>query len=241
MSGDEINLKFRQVMRLPWPLFLLLLAFGLTSCGTPKSPAAPAVKTRFVPEAVLSNSELREIVDLAHECGVSEVEEVYSYNIHPSPSFGFGVKSVETVRGREVSFIVVLVDHKKWVRPRNARQVERSIGNLWVESGSVRTNVLTTFALAGGTVRVRLSPGLDLATADRIVELLAAGRISYKDATLKDELGRIDLSKLAVLWRAEDGKSFTIGLSCGELCVVYADVTISADGLTVIKVSKLVS
>jgi hypothetical protein len=223
-------------------VFLLPVVFAVvTSCSTPRAASTAAVKTNFVPEAVLSRGELRQIIDLAHKCGISDVGEVYSYNIHPSPSCGFGVKSVETVQGREVSFIILTVDHKKWVRPRDPRIVEQASGNFWVESGIIRTNVLTTFAFAGGTARARLSGAVDLETADRIVELFTAGRVAYSDSTLKEKLGTIDVSRLEALGRSEDGTMFSITFSCGDLCAVYADFTLTADGVRVVKVDRGVS
>src|ERR1043165_4899970 len=77
------------------------------------------IKTTFDANAVLSPSDLRTIIALASKCGASPVAEVYTYNIHPSSAFGIGVKSVEKIDGRRISFVTVMIDSEKWRRKQN--------------------------------------------------------------------------------------------------------------------------
>jgi hypothetical protein len=185
---------------------------------------------------------MESVVKLANQCGVSRIAEVYTYNIHPSPHFGIGVKGVESIRGREVSFVTVLIDRETWMG-RNKRPSDRplkSIGEFWVGLGGVRTNKLTTFTVGNRTVRVRLDDGVAIPTADRIVEAFVVGKVRYTDETAKEKLKGIDLSNPSGLGRGiSDRKQFSISFSCGRRCLHWVDFTLEADGVAVHKVSTI--
>jgi hypothetical protein len=221
-----------------------LLHCGLVSCCAGEMATAfTGIRTNFDPHAILSSRDMESVVKLANQCGVSRIAEVYTYNIHPSPHFGIGVKGVESIRGREVSFVTVLIDRETWMG-RNKRPSDRplkSIGEFWVGLGGVRTNKLTTFAVGNRTVRVQLGDGVAILIADRIVEAFAVGKVRYTDKTAKEKLKGVDLSNPSGLGIKSDTNRFSISFSCGPYCLHWVDFTLEANGVAVHKVSTLMA
>jgi hypothetical protein len=233
-------------MRTRFHFLLLVLVLGAVgSCRGPGT-AGPnfGIQTRFDRHAVLSPRELRSVIELATKCGLSQVAEVYTFNIHPSLYYGISVKSTEITQGRELSYVTAFVNNEKWVGPRNQpTDVLESVGQFWVRVGGIHTNLLTLFNIHGRPAGVRLSGDVALATADRIVELFATGQVRYKDQISKERLKAIDMSQPIELGpsRGTDDREFSIAFPCGELCTVLVSFTLENDGVTVVGVVTIVS
>ena len=223
-------------------LTVLFLGMGMFCCFATATNTVIGVRTNFAPQAVLSSSELASVINLAKQCDVPDVAEVYTFNnYHPSSFFSIGAKSAEITRGRKVSFVTVQIDREKWTSKelRLSSHIFKSVGDFWVARGGVTTNVLTIFKVPGGTARVRLSDAVLLPTADRIVEAFATGKIQYADKIRKEELKGVTLSQPTALDR--DHQRFAICFSPSQWSIVWLSFTLDTDGVTVMSVERLVS
>jgi hypothetical protein len=203
------------------------------------------IKTRFDREAVLSRDELLSVVALARDCGVSDVAEVYTYNIHPSSAYGIGVLSRETVSGRKISFVNVLMDYEKFSskKVREMSRVFKANGEFWVNLGCVLPVSQTTFVVRGNTIRVEISDSTPLPIADKVVAALASGKIRYSTEKLKMEAEkeRVDFSRPMGVSLDKDGKTFSASFSIGALAGMHLTFTFEEDVVTVTDVSVWVS
>jgi hypothetical protein len=226
--------SFSKVFRMQFRIFRhpIALALGFVASFHALGEVSVAgIETRYVPDARLSAAELRQVVELAHECGISHVGQIASQSVLPNGGFSFNVKSVETVRGRNVSYLSLCVNHRKWIRPRDASEV-RSVGSFWSSPESVTKEELTTFPFRGRTIRVRLAPEVDLATADNIVKAIASRSIRYRDAGMKGYLKGFDASGLRVILCELEDYTFTaISLDGTTLRVKVKDAEVTIVGV----------
>jgi len=219
----------------------LLLGCSLLRCAAEKT-ISTGVRTHFASEAVLTSRELTTVIKLAKECGVPDVAEVSTFNnYHPSSFFSVGVKSAEISHGREISFVSVTIDCVKFSSRavRRSSNVLKSKGGFWIDRRGVRTNVLTTFSVPGGTARLRLSGDVPLPIADRIVEAFATGKIRYGDRAKQEELMSVNLSQPISLGR--DQERFVIWFSTGPWSLVFVRFTLDVEGVKIITVNESVS
>jgi hypothetical protein len=167
---------------------LLLLAIPMGSCerkehivgansGTAKQSVAntdtsqktdplAGIATEFVAAAVLTPDEQRTLVELAGKCGVSKVAKIRTYYVHPSRKIGIEIKSEDTIRGREVSFVTVRLQYKgPWIE-EPAEVIVASVGQFMVRKADIRTKKLTTCTTPSGTIRIRLDEGFPIDLAD---------------------------------------------------------------------------
>jgi hypothetical protein len=211
-------------------------------CLAAETNRFPGVRTKFASEARLSASELTTVIELAKRCGLPDATEVSTYNnYHPSPFFSIAVKGREVARGRRVTFITLQMDREKWTSKelRRSSHVVKSIGEFWVARGGLTTNVLTTFAIAGTTIRLRVADAIPLPTAERIVQAFATGSVRYADQKTRDALKDIDISQADGLDRNKE--HFAIKFSPSQWTILWASLRVDTDGVTVVSVSKVVS
>jgi hypothetical protein len=226
-------------------LLAAVLSGALVSCSTPEAGSVAGIKTSFVPEARLSGRELRQIVALAQQSGISQAGGVSSYHIIPSSMCGFQVSSVETIRGRRVSYLTLNVNHTRWEKPQkdDFLPVQRRLGGFWTQTG-VDEKVVTTFVVHGKTVRAQWESGLSLATADKIVRLFERGKYRFKHAKDKEYMGiggKIDVSELAYVGRGERAGTYMIDISRGECCSISFTFTMDGNIATIVEVTGIVA
>jgi len=212
-----------------------------TAAKSKEPDALEGVTTSFVPKAVLTTSELKDLVKLAAKCGIERVTLIRTYYIHPSSNCGIQIKSAETISGRKVSFVTINIRYKDPYDDDQPGDVIASVGDFRVRAGRISTNSLTTFTTRGGTIRVSLADDVPLATADKIVELFAKGRIRHMDETSIQEMQELDLSNPECLEYSKDDGKFFIVFAIGEYVSAWISFTLEANEVTVFKVLKIMS
>lgn len=230
---------FRQQVR-----WILVLAFVclVVCCGRgAETNIVKGVRTHFE-SAVLSDTELATVIRLAKRCGITNVVEVDTFYYLPGGDRGIEVKGAEEIRGRKISFVTVTIDRDKWMgkEVRQHSMVLKSIGEFWVSRYGVITNVLTTFSINGGTIRVKLSDDVPLPTADKIVEAFAAGRIRFSSGSIlsKSQLDGVDFSKPESLSYTKDG--FHISYATSSMSWVVLEFTFDSGGVMVTSIGTVV-
>ncbi|MCP4847908.1 MAG: hypothetical protein GY899_08185, partial [Verrucomicrobiaceae bacterium] len=58
----------------------------------------------YVPRAILTKEQEKEVIALAKKCGMEEVFKISTHNMYPSPFRGIRLQGPEQVKGREVSY-----------------------------------------------------------------------------------------------------------------------------------------
>ena len=81
--------------------------------------AADEIATEFEGPAILDGDQIHTVKNLALRAGLPSVGRIYTYNIHPGPSYGIGVLSKEENKGRESTTSCILIGYEKW-EPRGS-------------------------------------------------------------------------------------------------------------------------
>ncbi len=221
-------------------VFLLLLGIHICRAAAP-STNQPSFKTSFEPEATLTQSEIKSVIALAHKCGIAQVGEIYTYHIPPSSAYGVGVNGMGTTNGRKVTIVNVHIESERLLRSSERRNVVKAEGNFWVaRGGGPHTNVYTTFTVQGQSILVTLEK-MDLIAADKIIGMLAAGKVRYANESLKLRSRDIKLAEPITISRAEGKKAISICYSTAPCCLYWLDCTVEGDGIVVRDVSEIVS
>ena len=192
----------------PFLVLAALIAGGSLAAQTnlpTTSPVPPAsILTNFVQGASLAPSEVRQVVSLAHQCGMSEVGEVETFRYLPGPELGIQVKSPKRVTGRNTSRDSLYVNRLGWYDSEPDPKAKR-LGPFWVPDPHKTTTLWRAFEIDKKTVQVVIDPGMDLAVADKIMELLAARKLRFEDDARRKEFAGMIVSNPEWLTQPEMG------------------------------------
>lgn len=163
--------------------FLILLAL------LPLRNDAAQLRTNFVTNAVLSVDDLDAVVKLAKQCRMNNIGEVRTFYYRPGRAFcGIEVKSPEVLNGRVITFQTLRIDRDGWSYRTNlggAQQIPR-VRSFWVYPPvRLEDHKEFTFKVGNDILRVEISDKIPLETADKIVTAFDAGRIHFKDDSVK--------------------------------------------------------
>jgi hypothetical protein len=152
---------------------------------------AAQLRTNFVADAVLSATDLDAVEKLAVQCGMKNVAEVRTFHYRPIGGRGIVAVSVEEVNGRVVTYKTLNIERDGWAFHTSAsasQQIPR-VDSFWVQPPvSLVSHKEVTFAVGTDTLRVAMLDEIPLATADKIVNAFAAGRIRFKDDNVKRQV-----------------------------------------------------
>jgi hypothetical protein len=221
-------------------LTIALLGLAICSRSGAETNTVTGLQTHFESGA-LSDKELATVIRLAKQCGISNAVEVDTVYYLPTQDRGIEVRGAENIRGRKISFVTVNIDREKWSGKETRRQskVLKSIGEFWVSSYGVRTNVFTTFSVNGGRIRVRLSEDIPLPIADKIIDAFVARKIRLSSGSIldKSQLERVDFSKPESLCQTKEG--FHISYATGSTSWIVLDFTFDSDGVTITSIGTV--
>jgi hypothetical protein len=223
-------------------LFPVALSLGLACASSAAQPAVDlsTIKTNFHPQAPLTPTEVRTVATLAQRCGIRKVAKLETYNIHPSADFAIVVTSAETRHGREISYTTIDIarrENSKVKIPARAK----SLGNFWAEPRNLRTNQVTVFTLTNQTVRIQVSD-LPLATADKIFDALAKGKIRYSTAALAKATGRLNPLEVYAISGPGNGspqqRAYSIRFTVGALTWLTISIRMEGEEVVVLDAMK---
>lgn len=205
--------------------------------------AAVEVKTDFEGSAVLSPQQVGIVRDLALRAGLPTVARIYTYNIHPGPSFGINVVSVEEMKGREGTSSCLAVGYEKW-EPGGSKheKVQFRSGGFWVRPWIIKSR-FGLFSGARGPVKILLSDKTALEMADTIFALFAAGRIGFRTPDLKakvDDWRTSDLTLTSISWEAPDRGWLGVAVRHAHAGMTL-DCTVEEGEIVVVEVNQVIS
>ena len=113
--------KFRKTFTVLFIFSSFFAMCGVNSSGadstvrtnTPQSKL-PQVKTTFVDDAKLNEQEVKDVVSLARQCGIDQPAEVSTFHYRPIGGKGISVKSVERVKGVDITIDEISIEKIGW-------------------------------------------------------------------------------------------------------------------------------
>lgn len=207
--------------------FLMALVAAPKVCVSAQSTntaSPPEVKTTFDPHAQLTPEEVRDVVQLAQKCGISNVASIRTSNVIPSSRYTIEVNGREEVTGRKVRYDNLRVDQPSWMGANwHPGPQAINVGKFW--AGPHLTMDLTIFQVTNLTLRVRLTGSLSLETADAMLAAIGAGKIRFADESVREAWDSVRLTELKEMgqrggaidlyFRSETNRASFIAFGCG--------------------------
>jgi hypothetical protein len=157
----------------------------------------------------LNAGELQQVLSLATQAGITNVGEVIIGRGFPALSKEITVKSKERLDGRNISYESIHVGKTGWtgfIKPAGAKQS----GGFWTDASQKYTTLERTYELGGTTRRIRLSEGVDVAFADKVIPLIAAKKVRLKDDIARIQFDRINVLKPGNLRRSDSHHGYEL-------------------------------
>jgi hypothetical protein len=204
---------YQQGMKQRFITFILsgLAAFGIScmSSQQPTNVTVPQVNTKFEGNAQLSPEKLQDVIQLARKAGMSSVALIYTFNFHPSSSFGIGVSGKEEILGRKIRTENLQVTYSSWMGTNwHPHPGEINVGKFWADPKSRHTNEFTTFQVTNLNLRIQLYENLSVKIADDLLAAIAAGKIRFTDDKVRQAWASVQLTMLVEMAKRGDDYSF---------------------------------
>lgn len=169
---------------------------------------APKIKTTFAPNAELTPQEIKDVLALAKQCGISQPGEVSTFQWLSGGGYGVEVKSVELVKGRDITFDKIVMGKTGWTDIGLDDHVKR-VGKFWATPSQKYPTHLRMYDFRGEQIRIYIDKGITTELADKIIPLIAAKKVRFPDETgvffFRDMKEMIN-SKPSGLTKESDGK-----------------------------------
>ena len=160
------------------------------------------IKLSYPRGVTLNAGELQQVLSLAWQAGITNVGEVSTAYGIPGLSKHITAKSRERVNGRSISYETISIHRPGWDGTKPAYG-SKTAGDFWIDVSDKRTTLERTYELGGTTRRIRLSEGVDVAFADKVIPLIAAKKVRLKDDFTRIRFDRVDVLKPGNLRRSD--------------------------------------
>jgi hypothetical protein len=191
----------------------LLAMFGVFNCAgadpTSRTNSSLQIKTIFVDDAKLTKEEVKDVLSVAQQCGVSEPAEIRTFHYLPGTRRGISVKSVERVKGVDITFDEIYLKKTDWGYSMPDEKAKKA-GQFWAAPADKYTTHLRAYDFRKEKIRVRIYDEAMSELADKIIPLIAAKKVRYPDSkgpfdSHKDLKAMLELKPRGIFKR-EDGK-----------------------------------
>ena len=180
-------------------IITILFTLTLTTFGYEKD---------YVPRAVLTKDQEKEVIALAQKCGIKKVAKISTHNMFPSPFRGIRVQGVEEVKGREVSYQVLSMSNRQWLQP-GAKPGKGSVelGDFWANKPYTRKQ--TILKVGKNEYRVSSVQGMKPEECETILAMFLNGQFDHTPAVREKSLEQVGWSKPSRF--AKRGENISIG------------------------------
>jgi hypothetical protein len=155
---------------------------------------ASEVKTIFVTDANLTAQDVKDVLSLAKQCGISQPAEIETFHYLPSTERGISVKSIDSIKGVDITFDTITIQNTAW-RYSEPGKNEKRVGTFWATPSDKYTTHLRVYDFRGEKIRINIGTGITTEMADKIIPLIAAKKVRYSDNSgfiyFRDEMKRI--------------------------------------------------
>ena len=158
-----------------------------------KIPLSKHFQRDYIQAAKLTESEEHTVLELARQCGITNVAKITTQYRLPSTIRYITVESAETVSGRAVSSQLLEIKYKKWLpQTVGPRESETQVGDFW--AGQLRIRKQTILKVGPKEYRTASISGITIQECETILDYLLEG--NYKLAAGRsDRLDQVDWSK----------------------------------------------
>ena len=162
----------------------------------------------YVPRAVLTKDQEKEVVALAQKCGIKKVAKISTHNMFPSPFRGIRVQGVEEVKGREVSYQVLSMSNRQWLQP-GAKPGKGSVelGDFWANKPYTRKQ--TILKVGKNEYRVSTVQGMKPEECETILAMFLNGQFDHTPAVREKSLEQVGWNKPSRF--SKRGENISIG------------------------------
>jgi hypothetical protein len=168
-------------------------------CARANGQVSATITSKFEKDAALTSDQVKSVLQLASECGLSEPAEISIGHTRPLFRRYVWVKGKERVSGKRIQYDMVYVYYSVWAKlPKDAKA--KQLGDFWVNPPFVSTIEIAEIQLGGKPVRVGMSHDINIETAERIFGSFAEGKVRYKDKPDQWTLDKLASAKPASLW-----------------------------------------
>ena len=166
-------------------IITILFTLTLTTFGYEKD---------YVPRAVLTKDQEKEVIALAQKCGIKKVAKISTHNMFPSPFRGIRVQGVEEVKGREVSYQVLSMSNRQWLQP-GAQPGKGSVelGDFWANKPYTRKQ--TILKVGKNEYRVSSVQGMKPEECETILAMFLNGQFDHTPAVREKSLEQVGWNK----------------------------------------------
>ena len=156
-------------------------------------PAKPDFARKYVQDAELTEAEEQLAIQLAKQCGVSNIAKISTYYLHPSNAKGILVEGVEEIAGRHVSYQTLRINYKKWhVQDAGPRENETQLGGFW--AGKPQTRKQTILKIGKKEYRTSSITGFSIEQCETILGKFQSGDYTLVRGT-RSSLEQVDWTK----------------------------------------------
>ncbi len=162
----------------------------------------------YVPRAILTKAQEKEVIALAQKCGMEEVSRISTHNMYPSPFRGIRVQGPEQIKDREVSYQVLGMSHSEWLEPgAKPGKGQIKLGNFW--AGKPYTRKQTLLKVGKKEYRVGVIRGMTAEECEKILGMFLKGEYELGPAVNKKTIDQVGWDKPNSFSRR--GESVSVG------------------------------
>ena len=172
----------------PIPSILMAVTFFMVTLN------AFTFERDYVPRAILTKDQEKEVITLAQKCGIKKVAKISTHNMFPSPFRGIRVQGVEEVEGREVSYQVLSMSNRQWLQP-GAKPGKGSVelGDFWASKPYTRKQ--TILKVGKNEYRVSSVQGMKPEECETILAMFLNGEFDHTPAVREKSLEQVGWNK----------------------------------------------
>ena len=144
----------------------------------------------YVPRAILTKAQEKEVIALAKKCGLKEVSKISTHNMYPSPFRGIQLQGPENIKGREVSYQSLSMSHGEWLEPgAKPRKGQIKMGKFWAGKPYTRKKII--LKVGKKEFRTGSINGMTPEQCETILGLLLSGKYEIGPAVNKKTLEQV--------------------------------------------------
>jgi hypothetical protein len=167
-----------------------------------------ALERDYVPRAILTEGQEKEVIALAKKCGMKEVSKISTHNMYPSPFRGIRLRGPEQIKGREVSYQGLSMSHGEWLEPgAKPGKGQVKMGKFW--AGKPYTSKKTILKVGKNEYRVGSIRGMTAEECEAILGLFMKGEYQHGPAVNGKMLDQVDWAKPSRF--SKRGESISVG------------------------------
>ncbi|MDB4749876.1 hypothetical protein OAF83_03115, partial [Rubripirellula sp.] len=123
---------------------------------------------KYIQGAKLTKAQEQNVIELANQCGITNVAKISTYYLRPTRNRGITVESVEEIAGRDVSCDVLEIRYEKWwPQIAGPPKGHKQIGDF--SSGKARPRKQTILKVGNKEYRTRSITGLTIEECEAIL------------------------------------------------------------------------